>query len=209
MDFEAIVKAYPSICTLDDSFVNYGLDKDGNKVSIVQSNVDTARVTLDAEYQALDYARKRAAETTGGRAIYEMVYLNVAIPDGLSLFDRTEIEACRDQKRDIGQVPAGVRLIAGLDPASTGYQAAVLWGYNTETGVLYLIDLHNNLGGGIPQALEVIKDWWQKYTCSHWVIEENGFQKAIRQDESIRVFAATHGIFLEGHETRNQKFDPL
>ena len=153
--------------------------------------------------------RKRAAETTGGRAIYEMVYLNVAIPDGLSLFDRTEIEACRDQKRDIGQVPAGVRLIAGLDPASTGYQAAVLWGYNTETGVLYLIDLHNNLGGGIPQALEVIKDWWQKYTCSHWVIEENGFQKAIRQDESIRVFAATHGIFLEGHETRNQKFDPL
>ena len=62
MDFEAIVKAYPSICTLDDSFVNYGLDKDGNKVSIVQSNVDTARVTLDAEYQALDYARKRAAE---------------------------------------------------------------------------------------------------------------------------------------------------
>ena len=36
-------------------------------------------------------------------------------------------------------------------------------------------------------------------------MEENGFQKAIRQDESIRVFAATHGIFLEGHETRNQK----
>ena len=153
--------------------------------------------------------RKRAAETTGGRAIYEMVYLNVAIPDGLSLFDRTEIEACRDQKRDIGQVPAGVRLIAGLDPAATGYQAAVLWGYNTETGVLYLIDLHNNLGGGIPQALEVIKDWWQKYTCSHWVIEENGFQKAIRQDESIRAFASSHGVFLEGHETRNQKFDPL
>ena len=28
----------------------------------MQSNVDAARVTLDAEYQALDYARKRAAE---------------------------------------------------------------------------------------------------------------------------------------------------
>ena len=37
--------------------------------------------------------RKRAAETTGGRAIYEMVYLNVAIPEGLSLFSREEIEA--------------------------------------------------------------------------------------------------------------------
>ena len=62
MDFEAIVKAYPSITTIDNSFVNYGLDASGNKVSIVQSNVDAARVTLDAEYQALDYARKRAAE---------------------------------------------------------------------------------------------------------------------------------------------------
>ena len=32
MDHDAIRKAYPSIWTLDDSFVNYGLDKDGNKV---------------------------------------------------------------------------------------------------------------------------------------------------------------------------------
>ena len=153
--------------------------------------------------------RKRAAETTGGRAIFEMVYLNVAIPDGLSLFSREEIEACRDQKRDIGQIPPGVRLIAGLDPASTGYQAAVLWGFDVATQKLYLIDLNNNLGGGIPQALDLIKKWWNQYNCSHWVIEENGFQKAIRQDESIRRFASSHGIFLEGHETRSQKFDPI
>jgi len=153
--------------------------------------------------------RKRAAETTGGRAIYEMVYLNVAMPDGLALFEREEIEQCRDQSRAIGDIPINVRLIAGLDPASTGYQAAVLWGYNTETGNLFLIDIENNLGGGIPQALEIIKKWWKEYNCSHWVIEENGFQKAIRQDVSIKEFANRHGVFLEGHETRNQKFDPL
>tara|TARA_Y100000592_G_scaffold75844_1_gene118613 strand:+ start:1409 stop:3325 length:1917 start_codon:yes stop_codon:yes gene_type:complete len=153
--------------------------------------------------------RKRAAETTGGRAIYEMVYLNVAMPDGLALFEREEIEQCRDQSRAIGDIPINVRLIAGLDPASTGYQAAVLWGYNTETGTLFLIDIENNLGGGIPQALQIIKKWWTEYNCSHWVIEENGFQKAIRQDVSIKDFANRHGVFLEGHETRNQKFDPL
>ena len=62
MDFEAIRKAYPSIRTLDDSFVNYGLDDNGNKVSIEQSKVDAARATIDAEYAALDYSRKRAAE---------------------------------------------------------------------------------------------------------------------------------------------------
>ena len=47
MDHAAIRKAYPSIETLDDSFVNYGLDSSGNKISIVQSDVDAARVELD------------------------------------------------------------------------------------------------------------------------------------------------------------------
>jgi len=62
MDFEAIRKAYPSICTLDSSFVNYGLDTDGNKVSIVQSNIDAARTTLNNELAATKYQRDRAAE---------------------------------------------------------------------------------------------------------------------------------------------------
>tara|TARA_R100001509_G_scaffold141107_1_gene96043 strand:+ start:290 stop:592 length:303 start_codon:yes stop_codon:yes gene_type:complete len=47
LDHQAIRKAYPSIVTLDDSFVNYGLDEDGNKISFTQSNVDAARVELD------------------------------------------------------------------------------------------------------------------------------------------------------------------
>ena len=47
LDHEAIWKAYPNIVNSSDAFVNYGLDKDGNKVSITQSNVDAARVELD------------------------------------------------------------------------------------------------------------------------------------------------------------------
>tara|TARA_R100000781_G_scaffold32988_2_gene23995 strand:+ start:526 stop:804 length:279 start_codon:yes stop_codon:yes gene_type:complete len=58
LDHNAIKKAYPNIVVLDDSFVNYGLDKDGNKVDIVQSNVDAARVEL----AKLDYKWKRANE---------------------------------------------------------------------------------------------------------------------------------------------------
>ena len=59
LDHAAIRKAYPSIKTIDDSFVDYGLDKDGNKVSITQSNVDAARVTLDAEAAAIAYQSVR------------------------------------------------------------------------------------------------------------------------------------------------------
>ena len=47
IDIAAIRKAYPSIVTFDESFVNYGLDASGNKVSIVQSDVDAARVELN------------------------------------------------------------------------------------------------------------------------------------------------------------------
>jgi len=59
LDHEAIIKAYPSIKTIDDSFVNYGLDSSGNKVSIVQSNVDTARTTLNTEAAAIAYQSVR------------------------------------------------------------------------------------------------------------------------------------------------------
>ena len=58
MDHDAIRKAYPSIATLDNSFVNYGLDKDGNKVTIEQSKVDAARVELSK----LDYKFNRLTD---------------------------------------------------------------------------------------------------------------------------------------------------
>ena len=67
LDHEAIRKAYPSITILDDSFINYGLDSSGNKVTIVQSNVDTARTTLNAEAAAVKYKTDR---TTDGETIY-------------------------------------------------------------------------------------------------------------------------------------------
>ena len=67
LDHDAIRKAYPSITPIDDSFVDYGLDKDGNKVSIIQSNIDAARVTLDAEAAAVKYKTDR---TTDGSTTY-------------------------------------------------------------------------------------------------------------------------------------------
>ena len=59
LDHEAIRKAYPSITTIDDSFVNYGLDKDGKSVSLDQSKIDSARTTLNAEAAAIAYKGQR------------------------------------------------------------------------------------------------------------------------------------------------------
>lgn len=70
LDIAAIRKAYPSITAIDDSWINYGLDASGNKVSIEQSKVDAARTTLDAEYAANKYKTDR---TTYGSTIYPAI----------------------------------------------------------------------------------------------------------------------------------------
>ena len=61
-DWFAIVKAYPSIVTVDDTFTDYGLDKDGNKVFVEKEKIDAARVELDAEYAKVKYKDDRKAE---------------------------------------------------------------------------------------------------------------------------------------------------
>jgi copper chaperone CopZ len=60
LDHEAIFKAYPDACVIDDEA---GVKRiDGTKITLVQSDIDAARATLDAEYAALEYSRNRAAE---------------------------------------------------------------------------------------------------------------------------------------------------
>jgi len=56
LDHEAIRKAYPNAVTIDDG--TGAFDKDGNSITLVQSNIDAARVEL----AKLDYKGKRAAE---------------------------------------------------------------------------------------------------------------------------------------------------
>ena len=154
-------------------------------------------------------SQKNNADSTGGRAIFEMVYLNKAFVEGITMFNSEDIDQCRDVNRRVGQIPSGTHLIAGLDPASTGFQACFLWAVDADTGMMYLVDIENEEGGGIIQAKKSIKKWYEKYNLAHWVIEENGFQKAIRQDKEIKDYTSRMGIHLEGHQTQKNKYDPI
>ena len=153
-------------------------------------------------------SRRQDSMTTGGLSRFEMVYLNKAIAGGLQIFDPEAIEQCKQTNVIMQRVPKGSYLVAGLDPAATGYQAAVLWAVNFDPFGMQLVDIDNQHGGGIDQALRVIQEWNELYDLYHWVIEENNFQKAIRQDKRIKEFCNTRGIILEGHETYKNKWDP-
>ena len=65
LDHEAIRKAYSEVVMIDDDAGAF--DKDGKSVTLEQSKIDAARVTLDAEAAAVKYKTDR---TTNGSTVY-------------------------------------------------------------------------------------------------------------------------------------------
>ena len=68
LDHEAIRKAYPDAVTIDDG--TGAFKADGSQITLVQSDIDAARVTLDAEAAAVKYKTDR---TTNGSTTYPAI----------------------------------------------------------------------------------------------------------------------------------------
>jgi hypothetical protein len=66
LDHEAIRKAYPDAVTIDDG--TGAFKADGSQITLIQSDIDAARATLDAEAAAVKYKTDR---TTNGSTTYE------------------------------------------------------------------------------------------------------------------------------------------
>ena len=60
LDHQAILKAYPECVEVHDS--KGAFKADGSQITLVQSDIDAARVTLDAEAAAIAYQGQRKAE---------------------------------------------------------------------------------------------------------------------------------------------------
>ena len=65
LDHDAIRKAYPDAVTIDDGAGAFKAD--GSQITLVQSDIDAARTTLDAEAAAVKYKTDR---TTDGSTTY-------------------------------------------------------------------------------------------------------------------------------------------
>jgi len=73
-DHEAIYKAYPDCVSVDDS--TGAFKEDGTKITLVQSAIDAARVTLDAEYALVKYKDDRAKEYPDWGTQLDYIYHN-------------------------------------------------------------------------------------------------------------------------------------
>ena len=67
-DHEAIYKAYSDCVRIDEASGAYKAD--GSQITLVQSDIDAARVTLDAESAAIKYKTDR---TTDGSTTYDTI----------------------------------------------------------------------------------------------------------------------------------------
>ena len=68
LDHEAIRKAYPDAVIIKDS--TGAFKADGSPITLVQSNIDAARVTLDTEAAKVKYKTDR---TTNGSTTYDTI----------------------------------------------------------------------------------------------------------------------------------------
>ena len=165
-------------------------------------------------------SKKFGAGARDESGIYEMVYLNDPQTEGYAVFNGDEIEQSYNESRPLGLVgipKEGRRLVAGLDPSATGYQAAFLWAVTPQHKTAredwkmkrWMVDLENRHGGGIDHALALFQQWHDMYGLKYWVIEENGFQRAYRVDPRVRDFCSRNDVTMVGTQTQGtNKHDP-
>ena len=149
--------------------------------------------------------------------LWAMVYQQQQVHED-SAFPSDAIKGVINGARNIGVIPKGkhgVRpngmdgliVVAGLDPAGSGYTAAVVLGLDVSTQKRYLLDVSNVAGMKPDDIRNLIKEWTVKYKVSEWRVEKNAFQTMLTQDREVREFLTRNGSMLREHHTGQNKWD--
>jgi hypothetical protein len=150
-------------------------------------------------------------------ALWSRIYQQEQVAED-AVFDPESVSrAC--QARQTGMIPDdenlgreggmdGLYIIAGLDPASTGYTAAVVYGVDLQNGQRYVIDISNRAGSKPDETRELIRDWTSRYGIKEWRIERNAFQTFLTRDTEINEYLSSRGVVLTEHMTNSNKHDP-
>ena len=100
LDHDAIYRAYPNVVRINGDIGAY--DADENLVTLVQSNIDAARVTLDAEAAAISYQSQRLG--TAGAGTTDTFYASIG--DQLDMQYKDAINGTTTWKDHVAAVKA-------------------------------------------------------------------------------------------------------
>lgn len=141
-------------------------------------------------------------------ADWQLVYQNVEMPGLGASFTQDMIDLCLDRERGDGEFDGGWVLIAGLDPANTGYMAGILEAVDMRTGNRFLVDIFNVKGMRAPQLKDQIFQWCDMYPIYEWRVEDNAMNaQVVQYNEEIVHELARRGIRVVPHHTDSKKWD--
>ncbi len=149
--------------------------------------------------------------------LWAMVYQQQQVHED-SAFPTAAVKGIINGARNIGTIPKGkngVRyngmdgliVVAGLDPAGSGYTAAVCLALDVSTQKRYLLDVSNKAAMKPDEIRELIKGWTDRYRVSEWRVEKNAFQTMLTQDREVREYLSSRGAILREHHTGQNKWD--
>lgn len=161
----------------------------------------------------LQKKRARVAPRT-----WSLVYQQQQVSED-AIFNPDIVRGCVNGNRMTGLIPdgmvncrpggmSGLIVVAGLDPATTGYTAAVVAGLDPVTHKRYVLDVHNEAGMKSEAMRELIIGWTDKYRITEFRIEKNAFQGFLVHDRELNEELSRRGCIIRGHFTGSNKQDP-
>jgi hypothetical protein len=160
-------------------------------------------------------ARRKA--TLGSDARWALVFQQQDVSEE-AVFPAGAVEASVNKSRAAGSLHAGtegyladpnnVYVVAGLDPATTGYTSMSVVALDRTTGKRIVLDGFNKANTTPMEMRERIEYFTERYKVKCWVIETNAYQRSISQDDSLRTWLFSRGCRIREHHTSHQaKFD--
>ena len=157
----------------------------------------------DTSAEALALTRSETPPTSWARAYQQQTISDDAI------FPSEKVMACVSKGRTCGLLNErartagmeGLTVVAGLDPATVGYTAAVVLAVDRATKTRYVLDCFNQKDTSPASMRAMIHKLTERYGISEWRVERNAFQRFLTQDEELRLWLHSRGSILREHYT--------
>lgn len=100
----------------------------------------------------------------------------------------------------------GKYIIAGLDPSIKGFAGIVIGAVDRDTQRRYILDCRNWKAPTATELKEYMKQKTLELGIHEWVVEKTGLLQFFTQDESLRLWFASHGVKFTEHNTGANKW---
>lgn len=101
----------------------------------------------------------------------------------------------------------GLYVVAGVDPAASGFTAAVAIGLDRQTQKRWVLKLFNKRHTTLQELFALMQQWTVELGVREWRVETNAYQRQIVQLPELRRWMSSAGVLVKEHHTGRNKWD--